>query len=358
MKNIVYFLGAGFSKAYGYPLTTEIMPEILHTLLGGKLENLGGHRNRESENELLEYLYLIYPGLASLTKDNIKDFAAHIPNITEVLSFVDHCCLYNVPPHPKLGEENLRVFQSLLKRALEELLLNYEMTNYTDKENALLQMFFDPIRNEKRESNVCIITTNYDLIIDEQFRDSAIEHRVNYGINYRNTETDESELIYQSDNSLLRYYGSLNWVKCEYCGQYYINPYGSILHQTFEKKGKADNTCICNDLLVLKSVMVTPSLVRDIRDSNLLQVWKGAMEAIRNADKLVFVGYSMPGEDLAIKSIIMRGVNGRQRKGELKVDVVSKGEGAKPNYQNLFGNRISYYANGLEAYLQKQTPIN
>ena len=42
-------------------------------------------------------------------------------------------------------------------------------------------------------------------------------------------------------------------------------------------------------------------LVRDIRDSNLLQIWKAAMEALRTADQIVFIGYSLPAEDFAIK---------------------------------------------------------
>lgn len=360
MKDVVYFLGAGFSKSFGYPLTGEIMPEILSKLLKHDLFELGDTKTDEEweqEEKLLQYLYLIYPGLKNFKKNDLNQ-TQDIANITEVLSFVDHCCLHNMPPHPKLNERNLRDFQALLKRAVDELLIAYHLTDYSKSEEKLLPLFFDPIKLEKKNGTVSIITTNYDLIIDEQFVSAAENNRIDYGINYRSVHTDEIE--FQQSRPLFKYFklhGSLNWVKCDYCGQYYINPYGSILHQAYTTKKKMDNTCVCNNSLTLKSVMVTPSFVRDIRDSNLLQIWKGAMEAIRKADKLIFIGYSLPSEDLAIKSIIMRGINGRQKKNKLEVDVVLKDEKPKSNYINLFGNAINYSSLGLEDYLSKSQKV-
>lgn len=38
------------------------------------------------------------------------------------------------------------------------------------------------------------------------------------------------------------------------------------------------------------------------------------MEASRTADNLIFIGYSLPAKDLGIKSVIIRGVNGRDKK--------------------------------------------
>ena len=148
-------------------------------------------------------------------------------------------------------------------------------------------------------------------------------------------------------------HGSLNWLKCDLCGQYYIHPDSSVAHQAFREEIDEDNTCVCNSRLKLRTVLVAPSLVRDIRDSNLLQIWKAAIEAIRTADKLIFIGYSLPGEDLAIKSVIMRGLNGRIKSKRLEVEVVQHGIAAKPNYVNLFGKDITYYSKGLKEYLSK-----
>jgi len=352
--NIVYFLGAGASKSFGYPLTGEIIPMIMERLIKHDLFQISNSRKTKSEikqeKNLLSYLYLLYPGLNGKKKfDDINS----IPNITEILSLVDHFCFYNIPPHPKIADDTLTYFRNLLNRAVGELLLEIDNLPYSNEEKALLSKFFNPIRNEKRSSNVTLITSNYDLIVDREFKNQLRQNRVDYGISYRNVTS--SELVYRNPDPLFSYYklhGSLNWAKCDLCGQYYINPEGSIIHQCFKEALLDENTCICSKNLRLKSVLVTPSLVRDIRDANLLQIWKCALEKIRTADQLIFIGYSLPPEDLALKSIIIRGVNGRSKERPLEVIVVQQGDAAKNNYINLFGKNIQYHSRGLQEYLR------
>lgn len=44
-------------------------------------------------------------------------------------------------------------------------------------------------------------------------------------------------------------------------------------------------------------------MVRDIRDAHLLNVWRSATEALRTAKEWYIIGYSLPHEDLAIRSM-------------------------------------------------------
>lgn len=354
-KNVVYFLGAGCSKNFGYPLTGEIMPEVLKNLFDKNLFRL--HKKKSAKEKLQEkhlkyFLELLYPGLKKI---DLEKEQMQIPSIVEVLSFVEHLCFYNIPPHPELDEENLLYLRYLLNRAVAELMLDYQNMPYKDEEGELLDKFMAPIVAEEKASNITIITTNYDLSLDPQFEKAIAANRVDYGISFRHTRT--GDIIQQPVNPLFRYYklhGSLNWLKCDLCGQYYIHPNGTIAFLAFKEQIDDSNTCVCNDHLLLKTVLVTPSIVRDIRDSNLLQIWKASTEAIRTADKLVFIGYSLPAEDLAIKALIMRGVNGRTKKKPLAVEIVQRGKGAEPNYFNMFGREIKYYEGGLSEYLQKK----
>jgi SIR2-like domain len=358
-KNIVYFLGAGCSYNFGYPLTNQIMPAILQRLNQGDLFCSGYKRLQEDGplcEQLLQYVELVYPGLKN------AGVSALVPNVTEIFSFVDHLCFYDTPHHPALGENGLEAFKLLLNRSLGELLQDYEYGKHASADQAEMHDAF--IRSMKQQidagNQVTVITTNYDLAIDIFFKDEVEKNVVDFGIPYRHVVT--SKLTQQPVNPLLRYYklhGSLNWLICSLCGQYYINPIGSIVHQAYRKAVDADNTCDCNEKLRLKTVMVPPSIVRDVRDSNLLQVWKGALESIRHADQLIMIGYSMPAEDLAIKSIILRGINGRTRIGYPELDVVQYGDAAKPNYQNIFGDVFdekNYYAQGLKPYLESRYP--
>jgi NAD-dependent SIR2 family protein deacetylase len=355
-ENIVYFLGAGCSKSFGYPLTGDIMPLILEKLLKNNLFQsplrTKSGKERKSERELLGFLYIFYPGLKflDLTKDDNKK---QIPNITEVLSLVEHFCFYKTPPHPEMTEDRLIYFRDLLNRAIVEVILEFDRGVMDKEEEKLFYKFIRPISHKNKDDDITIITTNYDMLIDWQFSDVAAKNRIDYGISYRDIAT--SNIIYRNKNALFHYYklhGSLNWLRCDLCGEYYINPDGNIVSLAFTDHAAEYNTCICSPTLRLRSVLVTPSIVRDIRDSNLLQIWKSSMEAIRTADKIIFIGYSLPGEDLAIKSVIMRGLNARNKSRQLKVEVVQYGEEAKFNYINLFGNEIKYYPCGLKEFLK------
>jgi NAD-dependent SIR2 family protein deacetylase len=360
-KNIVYFLGAGCSYNFGYPLTNQIMPGILERLNKGKLFYSGYRRLPEDaalEKRLLRYIELVYPGLSLDGKARPEQ----VPNVTEIFSFVDHLCFYNTPHHPNLGEAGLTDFRVLLNRALGEMLQEYENWGKADTDQATLHsQFIENIRQQIKSGHaVTVITTNYDLSVDAFFVDEVNRNEIDFGIAYRNV--DSSKLVPQPAKPRLQYYklhGSLNWLSCSLCGQYYINPIGSIVHQAYRKQVDANNTCHCNDKMQLKTVMVPPSIVRDVRDSNLLQVWKGALESIRHANELVMIGYSMPAEDLAIKSIILRGINGRVLKTPPLLDVVQYGRAAEPNYQNIFGNVFDanrYYDKGLAPYLRQKKP--
>jgi NAD-dependent SIR2 family protein deacetylase len=354
-ENIVYFLGAGASKNFGYPLTGEIMPEILNRLIDKTLftdQNKHTTIDKDQEAELLEFIYKLYPGLRNA---DIKKTSTQIPNVTEILSLVDHFCLYNIPPYPDLTQEKLLYFRQLLNRAVGELLLHYYLKTYGTHESELLSRLIKLINDDKSESVVTVITTNYDLIIDKYFSQEILDNKIDFGIPYRN---GQSAIVLQPATPLFKYYklhGSLNWLICDLCGQYYINPFGITIQHSYVMKPSNSNTCICSDVLRLKSVLVAPSFVRDIRDANLLQIWKSAIEAIRTADKIVMIGYSLPGEDLGIKSIFMRGLGGRNPNRALKIDVVQYGNKAKQNYKNLFGDKIKYYKNGLADYLDKNS---
>ena len=357
-KRIVYFLGAGASKTFGYPLTGEIMPEILTNLKAGDLFQLGGRkstREKEQEKHLDWYLNKLYPGLKLVNPETAPQ---KCPGIIEVLSFVEHSLLYNCPPHPEIAGENLSDLRYLLNRAIAELLLDYENEGYNVRERGLLKRLIQLIR-QPASNHVTVITTNYDLIIDREFKPEIRSHQVDYGIAYRDVEN--SRLIPPPADPIFRLYklhGSLNWLRCQLCGQYYINPAGSIAARAFDGEVGSWNTCDCSERLQLNAVLVPPSLVRDIRDPNLLQIWNSALEAIRTAHSLVLIGYSLPPEDLAIKSMIMRGMNGRKANlPPLKVTVIQQGEEAKQNYLNLFGKSIDYDGCGLEQYLGREPGV-
>jgi hypothetical protein len=83
------------------------------------------------------------------------------------------------------------------------------------------------------------------------------------------------------------------------------------------------------------TVALTP--VRDIRDINILSVWRSAFEELRTADHWFLIGYSMPIDDYSIRSMMIRAL--KSRKVPPQVDICQWGENpeTEARYRAVFG---------------------
>ena len=198
-----------------------------------------------------------------------------------------------------------------------------------------------------------MISTNYDIAIEyELFKRigrNDVVHGVDLGFDWRDTKTGAERT--RPDRPSVRVYklhGSLDVLKCSACGYVYFNPWGEIAFQAFRDKTDLDNTCVCGDDVKLQLHIVAPSIIREIRDASLLSVWRSALEWLRNADEWFIIGYSLPPEDLAIRSLLIRAYAGRREKP--RVTIVQQGNGDRARYELQFPG-CTYYADGLAAFL-------
>jgi hypothetical protein len=214
---------------------------------------------------------------------------------------------------------------------------------------------------------VAIISTNYDIAYEfEVFggQDAArVAREWDFGMHWR--DPDGGRTYVRPENPVYRLYklhGSTNWLRCPRCEHVYVNPQGTIVHQAFRKTLSNTNTCDCGHG-PLRAVVVAPSMVRDLRDPMLRQIWTSAYECLRLTKKLVFIGYSLPYEDIAIRSLLLRALHGRDAAGQpLQVVVVqrpppedrvklAKQEETKARYKALFP-RCSFRECGAKGYIE------
>jgi len=370
-KTIVFFLGAGASRPFGIPLTNEILPKILSSIEKRDLfVEIKDYKNRpygdysegkrrEMENDLQKFLYHLLPGLEQKFRTN----KGELPLITEILSLVDHLAVNGNRPFGgalfKDGKE-LSYYRYLLDRAIYEVLADDEDRSFSEEE--YLNDFVSYISKLIHDKwQVTIITTNYDTMVEmriyeEIYKPDTIGYHIDFGFSWRDVSTGaiHQPEIRKLQLRIYKLHGSLNWLKCDLCDHVYINPWGNLIHQSFRKKVDYDNSCHCATG-PLRSLIVAPSLERDVRDANLLHVWKSSVQALREAEKLVIIGYSLPQEDLAIKSLLMRGKNSRVKKFAKKdFIVVQFGNKSLPAYQLLFGeDNFVFLEKGLEEYLTR-----
>lgn len=167
-------------------------------------------------------------------------------------------------------------------------------------------------------------------------------------------------------------HGSLNWLRCGVCDNVYLNPVGAIAYLSFLLTDDADrhkrenswltqledsgaNQCHCGHR-PLRHVIVAPSFVRDVRDPRLRGIWRSALEALRQAERWIIVGYSLPPEDVAIRSMFLRAYQGRDTSERPQVVVVQKEE-REPEltrYQLLFPGHV-YMVGGISSYLRTRS---
>jgi NAD-dependent SIR2 family protein deacetylase len=350
----VLFTGAGASRAIGYPLTKELLPLVRTSLKNGTLFNQTARhpRNEECRKDLRRMLGRLLPGF---NKVGDRD----LPLITDLFSLVEYAILSGETLSIG-GEQSLRRCRDLLKQAMTDVFIenfrrSYDRDDPEEKrEEDLLHQLLAWIKRQR--GTLGIVTTNYDIGIEfEMARRGALSAKgLDIGFDWRHP--DNGRIYTRPAKPSFRYYklhGSFNMLHCGTCGHVYFNPWGSIVHQVFRPKIDWANTCHCRDDVRLEMHLVSPSLVRDIRDANLLSTWRSALEWMRRADRWVIVGYSLPQEDLAIRSLILRAYATAEKKPS--VTVVQQGQEAEPRYRLLFPKyKFKYRGDGLGAFLSEE----
>jgi hypothetical protein len=348
-RKIALFAGAGASKAFEFPLTGEIFPEIRR---GIKKRNLfgRGEKAQRLHLELEKFLDGIYPGLR-VTPDN------DLPLITDVLSLVDHSLVSANAIGLSVQRRDLQRLRRLLERAIYKA-LDWD-TDY-DARPKLLHMFVDSLR-QLRENGVHVgfISTNYDPVVEvylfKRIKNADIVKTFDFGCEWRD---DGSGKVYNRPlnptMSIFKLHGSLNMLRCPHCDHMYINLDGDVSYLDYDGAGNARpdgwNQCHC-EYAPLEACMIAPSSVRDVRESNLLEIWRHSLEFLRRANDWIIMGYSFPPEDIGIRSMFCRAYQGRAKKP--RVTIVQQGCDPKTmaRYKIMFPD-CRYECGGMEQFIK------
>lgn len=200
-------------------------------------------------------------------------------------------------------------------------------------------------------NHVSILTTNWDTVLEIAFR------KINKFF-WTNLENNNEASV-----RILKLHGSINWFKCNCCGEYQIAEHGKIADYLFddskiEKCEKCEITAKSSQVL-LQPDIITPTMLKSLDSRLFREIWADAATELDKADQIVFIGYSMPLADFEIRYLLRKHI-----KKQTQIDVVlSKNDKptsesdswSKPEsrYKNLFpGNNLNFYYNGFEDYFK------
>lgn len=371
IQRTILFLGAGASRALGYPVTAQIFERILARLKDRTLFTslnvvypvTGEHADVNSAGFLADAMKVLEAELSALFPGILDSTTP--PQITELLSLLDHLIFTGNSAVPRFPRERLTRLRALLERAVATVVTAPEKTRDASQ-LALVQRLVKWVVAEAAKPApskhlITIITTNYDLAVEKPVADAVSQsqgpYRIDYGFNWRDPfqpEEGEEPVRLRPANPAVGFYklhGSINWLRCPLCEHVYLNGLGPIFNQAFASRMRDESTCSCYHW-PLGTLLVAPSMIRDIRDPNLLGIWQAALEAMRLAQRWIVVGYSLPAEDLAIRSLFLRA--SRARQGPPAVDLYEHGPhpDVEARYRLLLQN-VAYDGGGFETFINK-----
>lgn len=227
--------------------------------------------------------------------------------------------------------------------------------------------------NYKRQDPVSVISTNWDILLDNSIYQSIRENEQYNGVvdyccyisskdEHDVTVTPGLEKLGQGgfNVKLLKLHGSLNWLQCPRCARLYakfhekqaLHEPGSCRHcdKNFpEEKGKH----------LLSHNLIMPTYLKDLSNPQYRIIWQNAGIEISEANNIVFIGYSLPYADFEMRQLLSR-----MTRRDAKIHVVDyvdgssekaqeKKESLKSHWRRFFGNReITFSFDGASAYVR------
>jgi hypothetical protein len=371
-QRTILFLGAGASRALGYPLTAEILPEILRRLKARTLFPMTDdvvqglpdeHAAVNSFGFHPDPMAVFQADLSALFPTLID--ASNPPNITDILSLFDHLIFSGSAAVPGFSRERLARLRLLIERAIATVVT--EPATRSPEQKLLVDRLVAWLLQEAASADgqrITIVTTNYDLAVERPVVAAlnGSTNSIDYGFSWRDPyqQVNAEDVVHVRPEkpavSLFKLHGSINWVRCPQCDHVYVNQVeGPIFQLSYASRAQESTTCSCG-YFPFGTLLVAPSMIRDIRDPSLLSIWQAALEAMRLAERWVIVGYSLPAEDLAIRSMFLRASRGRRTPPRVDIFDVGAHPEIEQRYQLILKN-VSYDGGGFEKFIKEVTPV-
>ncbi|WP_318345680.1 SIR2 family protein [Flagellimonas baculiformis] len=371
MSKTVYILGAGFSIPAGAPTQAGLTKAIFK--LKKKpiyLDNKILQQYFEKFEEFLERQLLV-------EKENLNDVA-----LEDIFTPIDRCIIENSSYRtiePKKLIEIREVIYNLIIVALRETLRTAD-TEYIDEfADFLIQKTHPRIENPKLDE-VAVLTTNWDILLDNALKrklrdlkkpNEDFEGVVDYCCYVSSLDRNDHSIkpgLYalgkgKFNIKLLKLHGSMNWLHCPKCQRVFVKFYEKIagdivFHNQHCRHCKNNYTENNNNSLKLRSNLIMPTFLKDLNNFQIKLIWQNAGVELSEADKIVFIGYSLPQADFELRQLLSRMI-----KDHVEIDVVLS-EYDKPvkdfewafaekRYESFFGNRKpKFYYSGVKEYLK------
>lgn len=322
-RKCVYVIGAGFSAGLGYPLTGDLLFRLWK-----ELGNLGEPDERLRAG-LTKVIKFHHPGFDE------KQFTT-FPNVEELLSEM----LVNEKLFRASREyegnftlEELRNLQRDLLRRIGTWFHDLsDKIDWTQTSGGWLHRFREKVLTE----NAALISFNWDLVLDRLLFGDDL------GKNCYRLKSSNSGPV------LLKPHGSLNWYEEELGRHISSDNRKEIFH------GKNLNSVYAflpyrsprtKSERVYTPLIVPPVHLKEFDKPIFTSLWQDTVSVLSTAKKVVFLGYSMPPNDLHVQFIMRCGfynqVEGMPAEGRARTDKTGRAKVVIVNPDQSAARRIA-----------------
>jgi NAD-dependent SIR2 family protein deacetylase len=215
-----------------------------------------------------------------------------------------------------------------------------------------------------------VISTNWDVLLDNSIYSEIATHRHNAVVDYccyiSSKDQDDDSIKPGLEKlgeggfniKLLKLHGSLNWLQCPRCMRLYARFARKIAIESFETRTSCRH-CDRNfpeerDNHLLASNLIMPTFIKDLSNPQYKIIWQNAGIELSEADKLVFIGYSLPSADFEMRQLLSR-----MMRKNVEIVVVDycrdqfRKEQVEAHWRRFFGNRkLTFYFDGAKSYIE------
>ena len=279
-----------------------------------------------------------------------------MPNLEDFLTQLDDAIIEGRPLSNQYDVPYLRKLREDLVFAICEI--SRKRLDYGRVSGELMRRFV-----YRLGPNDSILSLNYDIIVDNALFRFGHSELVDYGFPIRySLERDrrpEKYILHPRSLPLYKLHGSLNWLYCPNCQQLDVTVGMKGVRYIYEE----DHGFMCPDCHGrYEPLIITPTLLKIYSNVLLREVWRRAEDKVSKADKVVFIGYSLPDADVQLRCMFSRAfyknrVRSRDLQGKTSSCKICVVGSSPPNsdthkrYIKLFGE-VEYYADGLRGYME------
>lgn len=378
----VYVLGAGFSAGANFPMQSELYDIIKDPFLSAEFSEKDGTAELvEHHNRIREFCKVAF--CESELPQSLEDV---FTLLDQTISTNSHFAKYSVADLQTIRDSWIRLLIWFF---------HFRAAKYIRGNDSTYQRLCAALLRKRIEAGLkgdpmSILSLNWDSLLEDSFyaifeNSSSIKKTdIDYCVyttpidGSPHTPSTKQKASGIFNIKLLKLHGSTTWLRCPNSNHIYTGlGHGSTSYDIYVKERLSPftselypNATELEKPPRLEPYIITPTYTKVFNQPHIQTTWHNAYVELREASRVIFIGYSLPLADYHFRTLLLRSIrkdtkielvlheNDRPRRADEMGDnqqLSHSGDSTVLRYQKLFGKaRVSNGArfDGVSAFIE------